>query len=81
MLRHALLALFLGVVNGFVDHMFFIIQPDMALMEDVGICDEISILEEKYQGQVFDTIAKALNFLYCVHFELPILLRLVSYIH
>ncbi|KAG2718054.1 hypothetical protein I3843_03G200500 [Carya illinoinensis] len=26
--------------------------PDMALMEDVGICDEISILEEKYQGQM-----------------------------
>lgn len=35
--------------------MFFVIQPDMAQIEDEGISDEISRLEEKSQGQVFDT--------------------------
>lgn len=41
--------------------MWFVIQPDMAQMEDEGISDEISRLEEKYQGQVLDTITKALT--------------------
>jgi hypothetical protein len=40
--------------------MWFVIQPDMAQMEDEGISEEISRLEEKHQGQVFDTIKKAL---------------------
>lgn len=45
-----------------VDCMWFAaIQPDMAKMEDEGISDEISRLEEKYQGLVFDTITKALT--------------------
>lgn len=35
--------------------MFFVIQPDMAQIEDEGISDEISRLEEKSQGQVFGT--------------------------
>jgi hypothetical protein len=33
----------------------------MAQMEDEGISDEISRLEEKYQGQVFDTMTIALK--------------------
>jgi hypothetical protein len=54
--------------------MFFVVQPDMAHMEDEGISDEISRLEAKSQGQVFDSIAKCFtscSFLYFVHLQLP----------
>lgn len=49
----------IGPLRFCFDYMF-VFQPDMALIEDEGISDEISRLEEKYQVQVFDTIAKAL---------------------
>lgn len=66
----------------YIDYMLFLLQPDMSEMQDEGITDEISRLEEKYRGQVFDSVAKALftkssiTALFCGHFRHPIFLWL-----